>query len=85
MLPPRRRLLLGTFAAGHAQALNSVTFSADSQTMAAAADDGLVTLWDVKDPRNATTLGTPLRAHGDPVTSVAFQSKRPANNGYCER
>jgi WD40 repeat protein len=58
--------------AGHGQAVNSVAFSPDGKTLAAAADDGLVTLWELKDPRNATPLGPPLRAHGDPVTSVAF-------------
>ncbi len=68
---------LGTLVAGHGQAVNSVAFSPDGQTMAAAADDGLVTLWDIKDPRNASPLGPPLRAHGDPVTSVAFSQKDP--------
>ena len=33
------------------------------------------TLWDIKAPRNASLLGPPLRAHGDPVTSVAFSQK----------
>ena len=69
--------LVGTFVAGHSQAVNSVAFSPDNRTMAAAADDGLVTLWDIKDPRTVTTLGPPLRAHGDPVTSVAFSPTDP--------
>jgi WD40 repeat protein len=69
--------LLATFDAGHQQAVNSVTFSPDGKTLAAAADDGLVSLWDIEDPRNATPLGAPLRAHGDPVTSVAFSPKDP--------
>jgi WD40 repeat protein len=68
---------LGALPAGHGQAVNSVAFSPDSQTMAAAADDGLVSLWDVKDPRNAVGLGPPLRAHGDPATSVTFSPTDP--------
>jgi WD40 repeat protein len=70
-------LPLATLAAGHGQAVNSVTFNPDGETLAAAADDGLVTLWDLKDPHNATPLGPPLRAHGDPVTSVAFSPADP--------
>jgi WD40 repeat protein len=65
----------GALTAGHGQAVNSVTFSPDGEMIAAAADDGLVTLWDVKQSANATQLGPPLRAHGDPVTSVAFGPK----------
>jgi WD40 repeat protein len=68
---------VGTLVAGHGQAVNSVTFSPDGKTLSAAADDGLVTLWDLKDPRNATPLGPPLRAHGDPVTSIAFNPADP--------
>jgi WD40 repeat protein len=36
-----------------------------------------VTLWDLNDPRNAVPLEPPLRAHGDPVTSVAFNPADP--------
>ena len=68
-LAPQRPVPLGTLLAGHGQAVNSVTFSPDGQTLAAAADDGLVTLWDMKDPSNPRPLGPALRAHGDPVTS----------------
>jgi WD40 repeat protein len=68
---------LGALPAGHGQAVNSVAISPDSQTMAAAADDGLVSLWDIKDLRNAVGLGPPLRAHGDPATSVAFSPTDP--------
>jgi WD40 repeat protein len=74
-LPDQAPVPLGTFSAGHGQAVNSVTFSPDGEILAAAADDGLVTLWDIKHPRNIAPLGPPLRAHGDPVTSVAFSPK----------
>ena len=74
-LPAQTPAFLGTFVAGHQQAVNSVTFSPDGRTLAAAADDGLVTLWDINDPRKVMPLGPPLRAHGDPVTSVAFSPK----------
>jgi WD40 repeat protein len=76
-LPAQTPALLGTFVAGHQQAVNSVTFSPDGKTLAAGADDGLVTLWDINDPHNAMPLGPPLRAHGDPVTSVAFSPNDP--------
>lgn len=71
-LPDDAPVPLGTFSAGQGQAVNSVTFSPDGEMLAAAADDGLATLWDINDPRNVAPLGPPLRAHSDPVTSVAF-------------
>jgi WD40 repeat protein len=57
--------LLGTFIAGHQQAVNSVAFSPDGKTLGAAADDGLVSLWDIEDPHKPIPFGPPLRAHGD--------------------
>lgn len=63
--------LLDQLTAGHGESINAVTFSPDGLTMAAAGDDGDVILWDVKGTP-VTPIGPPLRAHGDPVTSVAF-------------
>ena len=84
-MAPLSSVPLGTLVAGHGQAVNSVTFSSDGKNLAAAADDGLVTLWHLNDRRNAIPLGPPLRAHGDPVTSVQVQPSRPSDNGHCQR
>jgi WD40 repeat protein/ABC-type phosphate/phosphonate transport system ATPase subunit len=62
---------LQTLIAGHAESINAVTYSPDGRTMVAAGDDGYVILWDVNGT-HLTRIGPPLRAHGDPVTSVAF-------------
>jgi WD40 repeat protein/energy-coupling factor transporter ATP-binding protein EcfA2 len=62
--------------AGHKESINAVRFSPDGRTMAAAGDDGDVILWDVNGTR-LTRIGPPLRAHGDPVTSVAFSPDDP--------
>jgi WD40 repeat protein/energy-coupling factor transporter ATP-binding protein EcfA2 len=62
--------------AGHKESINAVRFSPDGRTMAAAGDDGYVILWDVNGT-HLTPIGPPFRAHGDPVTSVAFSPDDP--------
>jgi WD40 repeat protein len=74
----------GALVASHGQAVSSVTFSPDGKTLTAAADDGLVTPWDLTDPGNTNPLGPPLSAHGAPVPR-SRSSSRPADNGYGER
>ena len=61
---------------GSNQAVNSVAFSPNGKTLVAGGDDGNVTVWDVTGT-NLTALGPPLRAHGDPVTSVTFSQSDP--------
>jgi WD40 repeat protein len=70
-------LPLSTLVVGHGQAVNSVAFSADGSTLATASDDGEVNLFAMHDRKNPTRLGPPLRAHGDVVTSVAFDPRDP--------
>jgi WD40 repeat protein len=67
---------VGKLAAGNKQAVNSVAFSPDGEILAAAADDGFVTLWDIRNHDDLIRLGAPLRAHGDPVTSIAFSPQK---------
>jgi WD40 repeat protein len=67
---------LSQLVAGHGESINAVTFSPDGFTMAAAGDDGYVILWDVSGTQ-VTQIGRPFRAHGDPVTSVAFSPTDP--------
>jgi len=47
----------------------SIDFSSDGRTLAAAYDDGLVRLWNV---RTRQQVGRPLRGHTREVTGVAF-------------
>lgn len=49
-----------------------LVFSPDSTTLAAAADDGSVRLWNVALPEHITPLGNPLLGHGDAVHSLTF-------------
>jgi WD40 repeat protein len=69
-------IYLTRLVAGHGQAINSVAFNADN-LLAAAADDGTVLLFDVNNPNQPSQVGPPLRAHGDPVTSIAFSPDDP--------
>jgi WD40 repeat protein len=53
---------------GHENAVGSLAFSPDGQTLASAGLDSSVKLWDVTNGRERATL----RAHTDQVNSVAF-------------
>jgi len=56
---------------GHEGPVTSVAFRPDGQSLASSGEDGLVILWDVKDP-NKVKLQQRIRAHRDRVNSVAF-------------
>ena len=64
----------------HGAALESVAISPDGRTLAAAADDGTISLWDVATRRR---LGRPLAGHDGAVHDVAFSpdGKRLASGG----
>jgi WD40 repeat protein len=66
---PRR---LGNPLEGHTDAVWSVAFTGDGQTMATGSGDRTVILWDVADPARPRRLGNPLEGHTDAVWSVAF-------------
>ena len=53
---------------GHTDAVNSVAFSPDGQTLASASSDSTIRLWDAATGRHITTL----EGHSEWVNSVAF-------------
>jgi WD40 repeat protein len=50
-------------------AINTVAISPDGGTIAAGADDGTITLWDLAERQ---VIGGPLRSHRSGVTSLSF-------------
>ncbi|WP_157488693.1 serine/threonine-protein kinase [Pseudofrankia sp. DC12] len=62
----------GRALVGPTDKVQSVAFSADGHTLAAASTDHRIYLWDVTRPAAPTLLGQPLTGPGDWVSSVAF-------------
>jgi hypothetical protein len=54
---------------GHENAVYSVAFSPDGQTLASGSEDSTIRLWDLRQPAAAPTV---LHGHGNMVSSVAF-------------
>jgi WD40 repeat protein len=52
--------------------VGATAFSADGQLLAAASDDGTVTVWDVTDPENARQLSPLYYGHAGSIKSVTF-------------
>jgi len=73
-------LLTGTAAAdglslkAHKRDVDAVAFSPDGRTLAAAASDNHVYLWDVSDPAHPHALGAPLRGPEDTALGVTFSA-----------
>ena len=62
----------GRALVGPTDKVQSVAFSPDGHTLAAASTDRRVYLWDVTEPDAPAPLGQPLTGPGDWVSSVAF-------------
>ena len=70
--PAHPRELSQPFTSDSGNAVESVAFSRDGTTLAAA-DGNAVALWDVSNPADPSPLGQPLATgSGSPVDSVAF-------------
>ncbi|MEU9149139.1 WD40 repeat domain-containing protein [Streptomyces sp. NPDC048417] len=63
---------LATPLLGHTGAVYLTTFSPDGKTLATAAYDRTVRLWDVSDPTRPKALGKPLLGHTSWVSSAVF-------------
>ncbi|MGW2960552.1 nSTAND1 domain-containing NTPase [Streptomyces sp. NPDC001220] len=63
---------LATPLLGHTGAVYLTTFSPDGKTLATAAYDRTVRLWDVSDPTRPKALGKPLYGHTSWVSSAVF-------------
>lgn len=57
--------------------VESVAFDATGRTLAAASEEGTITLWNTSDPTRPHTLGTALKFHRKAVNTVAFHDGRP--------
>ncbi|MBY8842307.1 hypothetical protein [Streptomyces sp. SP2-10] len=63
---------LATSLSGHRGAVYLTSFSPDGRTLATAAYDHTVRLWDVRDPNHPAALGKPLTGHTSWVSSAVF-------------
>ncbi|MFJ4580939.1 nSTAND1 domain-containing NTPase [Streptomyces echinatus] len=63
---------LATPLSGHRGAVYLTSFSPDGRTLATAAYDRTVRLWDVRDPNRPAPLGKPLTGHTSWVSSAVF-------------
>ncbi|MDF5725802.1 MAG: WD40 repeat domain-containing protein, partial [Rhizonema sp. PD37] len=62
------KIFIASHPYGHTEAVNSVTFSPDGQTIVSGSWDFSVRLWNL----NGTPKGNPLQGHTEAVNSVAF-------------
>jgi WD40 repeat protein len=68
---------LTTFLRGHAEGVNSITFSPDGRILASGSSDKTIILWG---PQTGQLIGKPLRGHDDKVSNIAFSSEELRRN-----